>query len=222
MFSEEEKKAISVAKGTLIALYNKKMSELKDQALQASFFSNCIISGGCISSIMLGSKVNDIDVYCKHTKNVAGIAKYITARPDLIKSIDNTKYSDMAQPYMTTQPKMITENAITLINDVQFITFMSEEEGARKAFDFIHCAPYFDIAANKLYISEAQVQAIKNMELIPNIDIDRITARRVDKYKQRGWKIMSSIEKQIRSREVPMAPLASGAIVVDDDGEWEN
>ena len=203
MFSEEDKKSINVAKGTLIALYNKKMSELQNPALTSLFFDNCVISGGCISSILLGTRVNDIDIYCKNTSKVTDIAQFLKSHSDLVKEIDNTKYADTAATYLSGPLKMITDNAITLKNDVQFITFMSEEEGARKNFDFVHCTPYYDILTNKLYISEAQLQAIKSMKLVPNKDVNTITIKRLEKFKARGWHIDDELNDQITKRNAP-------------------
>lgn len=220
MFSEEEKKAITVAKSTLVALYNKKMSELQNPGLTSMFFDNCVISGGCISSILLGTRVNDIDIYCKKTAKIADIAQYLKKHSDLIKDFDDSKYSDAAATYMSGPRKVITDNAITLKNDVQFITFMSEEEGARKNFDFVHCTPYYDILENKLYISEAQIQSIKNMTLVPNVEIDRITIRRIEKYKERGWNVSPALEKHVRQNSIQT--ISANTALVEDDGEWEN
>ena len=200
MFSEEDKKSINVAKGTLIALYNKKVSELKDPALSSMLYENCIISGGCISSILLGGRVNDIDIYCKKTAKISDIATHIKNNSDLIKDVDDSKYTDAA---IANPQKLVTMNAITLKNDLQLITYMSEEEGARKNFDFIHCTPYYDIATNKLYISEAQLQAIKSMKLVPNKDVDTITVKRLEKFKARGWRIDDELNDQITKRNAP-------------------
>lgn len=187
MFNEEDKKSITVAKGTLIALFNKKMSDLKDDQLKSMFFDKCIISGGAIASILLGTKVNDIDVYSKKTSDISLIAKYLIDRPDLVKSLDDEKYAD-AMPYMTSPGKLVTHNAITLTNDVQFITLGSEENGVRKNFDFIHCMPYYDIQSNKLFISEAQMNSIKEVKLVLNPSKKVASAPRIQKYVSRGWK----------------------------------
>jgi hypothetical protein len=196
MFTEEDKKAINVAKGTLIALYNKKMADLKDGQLNSMFFDDCIISGGCISSILLGEKVNDIDVYAKKTSQITPITKHIIDVGIHIKTTENN-YDGLDASYSGPPRQLITSNAITLTNDVQFITMISEEDGARKLFDFVHCMPYYDINTNKLYISWTQLAAIKNKLLVPNLSLEKIKPRRVDKYIQKGWKIDKEVKDTI-------------------------
>lgn len=193
MFTPEDKKAITVAKGSLMALYNKKMEELKDGNLRSLFYEHCVISGGCISSILLGEKVNDIDMYAKKAITVPIIQKHILEHPDMIKTTTD-KYGDMLQPYMTTAPQVITGNAITLKNDVQFITMIALDNGAREMFDFIHCQPYYDISKNSLHISWSQLQSIKQKLLVPHLSLEKIKPRRVTKYEQKGW----AIDKEVR------------------------
>lgn len=194
MFTAADKKAITVAKGSLIALYNKRMSNLNDPQLTSLFYDNCIISGGCISSILLGAKVNDIDLYAKTRASIGGISAHIQT-----KSSENIKLSGDNYEGLSTLPAqpLVTPNAITLKGDVQFIMLGAEDDMVRNNFDFLHCMPYYDIKKNALYISETQFAAIRQQQLVPTLPLDKIKPRRVSKYEQRGWKIDTDIRKKI-------------------------
>lgn len=204
MFTEEDKKSIAVAKGTLIALYNKKMAELSDPALTSLFYNKCIISGGCIASLLLGMKVNDIDVYAKTRQDLKNIHAWIISnRTDQIKTVDSNYGGDDSITNFNDQ-KLITANAITLKNDIQFILMASEEEQVRSKFDFVHCQPYYDLLENKLYISEAQFVSIKNMQLVPNpsFNAEKIKPRRMEKFIARGWNIAEPDRKIIEANRL--------------------
>jgi hypothetical protein len=82
--------------------------------------------------------------------------------------------------------KLITAHATTFDNDIQVITMATSE--FRDTFDFIHCMPWYDIKTGKLHISPAQYEAIKNKKLVLNPKAKKKpTARRVEKYVERGW-----------------------------------
>jgi hypothetical protein len=46
--------------------------------------------------------------------------------------------------------------------------------------------PHYDLATQKLYISESQFDAIKNKKLIPTGKVE-IKQKRLEKYQKRGW-----------------------------------
>lgn len=201
MFTEEDKKSIAVAKGSLIALYNKKIGELNDVQLNSLIYNRCIISGGCIASLLLGMKVNDIDVYAKTEADLKLIRSHIETHPDLIKTVDD-KYGD--DSITNFDNKVVTPNAITLKNDFQLILLGTEADGVRSRFDFTHCQPYYDLKMNKLYISEAQFVAIKNMQLVPNPSFaaEKIKPRRMQKFLDRGWRIGETDRKTIEANAI--------------------
>jgi hypothetical protein len=156
------------------------MKELKDNLLTSVLYDSCIITGGCISSLYFGEKVNDIDLYAKDTKKLATVKTLITDISIHIKEVKGYSLTDADN-------RLITNNAITLKNDVQFIT-IADAETCRKKFDFIHCMPWFDIKTQKLHISESQFNSIKNRQLVPNISGETIKEYRLQKYLDKGWK----------------------------------
>jgi hypothetical protein len=183
-FTQSEKTAILKLKSSIASYYNLQMKKLNDRTLESWFYSNCIITGGCIQALYHNESVNDIDVYAKTTKAIAEIQSYlITSKNDIIKS--GTYYgldSDTsAKPHL-----LITTNAITLTNDVQFI-HLDTAEACRQKFDFVHCMPWYDLNTQKLHISEIQFKSIASSTLIPNIKGETIKEYRIQKYIAKGW-----------------------------------
>ena len=112
---------------------------------------------------------------------MTSIKDYIIAFGKNIKSGSSYKLDGDT----STQP-LITENAVTLTNDIQFI-YLGTADVCRANFDFVHCMPWYDIQTQKLYISEAQFTAIKNKRLVYNLTGESIKDRRIQKYIAKGW-----------------------------------
>lgn len=187
MFSEQDKIKILKLKSGIASYYNLQMKKIGDRTLESLFYSNCVISGGMISSIFHDEPVNDIDLYAVNSKGLTVVKDHILSASTNIKKVENyeldangnkiTKQSDMP---------LITINAVTLTNDVQFI-YMDTWDNCKKKFDFVHCLPHYDLATQKLYISESQFRAIQNKQLIPTGYVE-IKDKRLEKYTKRGWK----------------------------------
>ena len=67
---------------TINAVISKKihewLSSIKDERLVALLKDNIIVTGGCITSMLLNEKVNDFDIYFKTKEVVSAVAKYYT------------------------------------------------------------------------------------------------------------------------------------------------
>lgn len=194
MFSENDRTKILKLKSSIASYYSLQMKKIGDRQLESLFYSNCVITGGMISSIFHDEAVADIDLYARSGKSLTLIKDYIINTNKNIKSVDmyeldsdgNKKNTGMARP-------LVTENAVTLTNDVQFI-YMGTWDECKAKFDFVHCLPYYDITTQKLYISESQFNSIKNKQLIPT-GLVELKDKRIEKYTKRGW----VLEKQIQA-----------------------
>lgn len=187
-FNQSEIAKILKLKSSISSYYSLQMKKLGDTTLTSQFFSNCIITGGCISSLFHDEAVKDIDLYAKDSKHITKIKDLILEKPSNIKEFGNY---DLDNSTVVPGQKAITDNAITLTNDVQFIILGSAED-CRNSFDFIHCLPWFDISAQKIHISRSQYDAIKNKHLIVNPKYTgEVKQRRLEKYAKRGWSMPS-------------------------------
>lgn len=180
MFSEQDKTELLQLKSRILQYYNKRMNELKDTLVTSVFFDNCIITGGCISALYFGEQVNDIDLYAKSAPKIKVVSDLLTTIGTHIKEVKGYSLTDDPS-------KLVTKNAITLTNDVQFIT-LGDAEACRSQFDFIHCMPWLDIKTQKLYISESQFNSIKTRTLYHNGHGEKLKEYRLQKYLDKGWK----------------------------------
>jgi hypothetical protein len=117
-------------------------------------YQDVFISGGCIASLLQGEEPNDFDVYFRSI----GIQKAVL---DFVKMNHADEIEDYSVKYRdanaATLGKVITENATTMKNKIQFITRKSgTPEEVRESFDFVHCTPWYDVSTNMLYISREQ------------------------------------------------------------------
>lgn len=188
-FSVAQKTRILQLKSSIASYYNLQMKKIGDRQLENYFYEHGIITGGCIASLFHNESVNDIDVYAKSTKLMTIIKDHIIINGDNIKSSKGYP-ADIA---VTPRP-LVTDNAVTLTNDVQFI-YLGTAEECRKKFDFVHCMPWYDIQTQKLYISEAQYLAIESKTLVANISGESIKERRVEKYAKKGWNTKNIVHK---------------------------
>ena len=169
------------------------MKKIGDRQLEALFYENCVISGGCISSLFHDEPVQDIDLYATSEKAVKTIKDYIVNSGKNIKSAEMyTLDADGNKVNSGSTQALVTLNAVTLTNDVQFI-YMDTWENCKKKFDFIHCQPHYDLTAQKLYISEAQYHSIKRKAL-KSTGLVEIKEKRVEKYQKRGWVMEKQVE----------------------------
>lgn len=156
--------------------------------LQNAFLNKCILSGSSISSVYHGESVNDFDLYARNLEDIKPIHTLIESSfNDWIEEYDN-KYPG-AKGAGAPTGKLITGNAITMKGKTQFIT-ISDYQTMRKSFDLKHCLPYYDLGADKLYISESQMLIIDKKILVPNQENGAVTPYRLEKFKNRGWKML--------------------------------
>ena len=198
-FTVSDKTKILRLKSAIASYYALQMKKIGDKQLESYFFDTCIISGGCIASLFHDEPVNDIDIYAKDKTSMQMIKDHILLKGKNIKSF--TQYeidpdgNKVIKNVDNSRPA-ITDNAVTLTNDVQFIYIDAWPEAQTK-FDFIHCMPYYDIGTQRLYISEAQYDAIKSKTLVANGNI-KPNEKRTNKYVKRGWGVKLSLPVQIQ------------------------
>lgn len=164
----------------------KKMSELPGP-VSLLLKSTCCLSGGAIASLYNDETPKDWDLWARNAEHIKTIQSEIEK-----KDFSNVKTDDKGEEYDglrngLRKGKFVTHNAITLVNGVQFI-LLDNIESARQKFDFIHCKPYYDLEADKLYISKEQFSAIRFKQLIVN-NPDTVTKQRIDKFRSRGWNL---------------------------------
>lgn len=147
------------------------------------YADNMFISGGAIASLIQQASVNDWDIYFKDAEVSAAastlLEKYYR---DNIKDV-NPKYQD----FVGKDGKLITANAITMEDGLQFITMINgDPKDVRASFDYVHCMPYYDFNRDALYISEKQYDACWDKKLIVN-NQHVVKPWREEKFLARGY-----------------------------------
>ena len=187
-FTTSEKTKILRLKSELTAQFSVKMSAISDDLFKAQVRENCIITGGSIASCFHSEKINDFDLYAKDQASLNILKIYI------LESMKADIKEMKAYDVNSTAGYMITDNAVTLKGDLQFI-YLGTADQCRLKFDFIHCMPWFDIKTQKLHISKDQYDAIADKRLLVN-PLGNVKFKRIDKYTKRGWGIEPALRAQ--------------------------
>ena len=201
-FSIAEKTKILRLKSELTAQFSVKMSAISDSLFQSQVSNNCIITGGAIASCFHSEKINDFDLYAKDQPSLNALKAYILEYMHKdIKEMKKYELEVANDPIPPAKTHMITNNAVTMKGDIQFV-YLGTVDQCRQKFDFIHCMPWFDIKTQKLYISRDQYDSIATKMLIRNPHSENVKFRRVDKYINRGWGIDKNVYKEISANNV--------------------
>ena len=143
-----------------------------------------VVSGGISASVFHNTHPNDYDIYFKTDEAVRKFAQIMLKRnmvKTIVKDVD-PRYHVLTQ----VNGKLVTSRATTLYNDLQIITMGTSD--MIKEFDFIHCKPYLDLKTNTYYISPSEYKSIENKVLVRNKTAAMIDKKRIEKFKERGWK----------------------------------
>lgn len=180
MFTVLEKEHITQAKAEI----RERVNTYKDRYYPKLPWVNMFLSGGAITSILRNEKINDFDFYFKTelSKKVA-IETLTFLYKDNIKEYD-PKYA-AGTPH---SGKLMTDNAVTMVDGAQFITCKFGQPAEIKlSFDFVHCCPHYDIDKAQLYISKAQYDAIMKKKLVYRDPNTPAKPFRFQKFADRGW-----------------------------------
>ena len=178
IFTAEEMLQILALKSNI----RSKMIYLK-KLLPAVYYDDMFLCGGAIASIIQGQHPKDWDVYFTNADTQkAVIDLFIADHPDEIAVVDE-KYREVSG----SDGKMITENAMTLRNNIQFIIkHNGTPDEVRETFDFVHCKPYYHCGKDQLFISREQYDLCRDKKLKIN-NMKAQTVWRQSKFEQRGY-----------------------------------
>ena len=142
------------------------------------------LSGGAICSILRNEQVNDFDFYFKTELSRKVAIETLTLLYKLYIKEYDPKYAALTNQ----SGKLITDNAITMVDGAQFITCMhGQPEEIKKSFDYLHCCPHYYIDTAQLFISKSQYDAIMNKKLVYCDPVRLAKPFRQEKFMSRGW-----------------------------------
>jgi hypothetical protein len=182
MFTEEQKIIITRAK---LNLQTNIEDKLKFFGPYEKRLSDWFVTGGCIGSFLRGEVPNDVDVFFKKSDAMEHVSNLIKGSLDLmahVKDVDEKYGSSIIEG------KLVTLNAITMNNGLQFITRITGSPvRVRSTFDYVHCMPYYSFEDRRLYISEEQYDCCVNKILKVNNETN-VTDKRKQKFILQGFK----------------------------------
>lgn len=184
-FTGKEQIEILSMKNLIKIHYEKAIKQLPKE-LGEFLFRHGIITGGISASVQQGKTPNDIDIYLKSKSAIdafnSAIENEVLVIMDCVKNV-NPEYGLETKM----KGKLVTARATTFECGIQVITM--SDMNVREKFDFIHCMPWYDIEADKYYISKSQYDSIVRKVIVPNPTpgATAITRHRLTKYIERGW-----------------------------------
>lgn len=184
-FSENEIDNIKSIKQQMWSGIQKAIQTLP-QSMVTFLFDNAILTGGATASLFHGDIPSDWDLYLNDQQKIEEFNKWAkhTASEEYIADTDEKYAGGIASG-----GKLITARAVTFKNKIQVITMQTSEK--RTQFDLLHCMPWYDLKNSTLHISRAQYDSIRDKKIVknPHKDAFPITAWRMEKYQNRGWKV---------------------------------
>jgi hypothetical protein len=201
-----------IIKQNLNKIFSNWVSSIKDKDLQSLVREKSIITGGCITSMILNEEVNDYDIYFQdkgtvkavcdyyvnifNKKNNGKIARVIVDKNDRISisllDINNEKKNNKVKKNSGKYNVLfLTENAITLSDNIQLIIrFYGPPEEIHKNYDFVHCTAYWNSKTNCLNISKEVYECTINKVLrYQGSKYPIASIFRIKKFLKRGWNI---------------------------------
>lgn len=160
-----------------------------------------IVTGGCITSMLLNEEPNDFDVYIDDMEICKKVAEfYRPSGADVAESEKGIKFFsesigrklfEKKKDKSKTSVKVlcVTDNAITLSNNIQIITrFVGNPEEVHKNFDFVHTKNYWH--QEKLVLNPESIESILTKELKYVGSLYPVSSIfRMKKFVARGWSI---------------------------------
>lgn len=154
--------------------------------------NDLILTGGVFASILQADKPKDWDFYFTDYDAMINTKLHLESCKEDIKDVD-----EEYKVAIGVDGKMITANAITMVDGSSFITMMHGTPPAlKKTFDYVHCTPHYSLSLDKLFISPIQYKACVEKILYVNNPL-AVTDKRINKFIARGYVVGSYSESNL-------------------------
>jgi len=184
------------------------IESVDDMKVKNAISQSVMIMGGSIASMLLGETVNDYDLYFTNVHDAKTIINYYLKDTDLsvregvvpnIYGIDEQRLLTDVNGFLFLspekgkkyQPKVVTNNSITLTNNTQLIfRFVGSTDEIFKNFDFIHACNCYKYAADELLLNSHALESLLSKQLYYQGSYYPLTSIfRTRKFIKRGWNI---------------------------------
>ena len=196
------------------------IESITDPKVKYAVTKDCIVTGGAIASMLQGEEVNDYDIYFKTKETALLVAMYytgiynknptatanvrvLTSESETLRKIERVIDKDRVLMFIESdgvakatvdapyQPVFLSENAITLSDDIQIIIrFHGSAKEIHENFDFIHATCSYELFEDKLVLPPEALESLLSKDLQYHGSLFPICSMfRLRKFIQRGWSI---------------------------------
>src|SRR5579862_912897 len=152
--------------------------------------TNCIVAGGAITSIFSGKEINDVDVYFKDFESLKIVLQNLFNYNDMDEEhcFDLGSHS-LIFTNMTKKSVLFTKNGLNI--QLIYFKFFKDAKEIFDTFDFTINMGAYDCASETFVLHDNFLKDIAQRRLAVNpfTAFPIISLLRIDKYKQRGYKI---------------------------------
>ncbi len=152
--------------------------------------ANCFIAGGAITSLFSGKDINDIDVYFRDFNSLNFVLQNLFKVEDS-DELDMLNVSSFSLIYTNYTKKSILFTKDGLNVQLIYFKFFNTPQEIFDTFDFTINMGVFDCSTETFTFHENFLKDIAQRRLVvnPNTSFPIISLLRIDKYKQRGYRI---------------------------------
>jgi len=153
------------------------------------YSKHIVIAGGCWTSLFHGATPHDIDVFILNDKKTKDIV-HTHVQQIKFKNPSSEIIKEGSSNYMDNDS--IEYTAFDTITKLQFITTKyPTRQKLVEHFDMLHCCVSYTPWDDKLYISRDVYETIMSKEIRSNQAgiMELVKPHRIEKMKQRGWKV---------------------------------
>jgi hypothetical protein len=182
---------------------DKFFDSIPSPTVQALLLDNSFTAGGAIASLIREEKPNDIDIYMRNPVECLKVANYFLAQMGcddydaIIKDggvhirVPHGIFQKEKEDGKKFQPLVVTANAISFSDGVQFVTrFCGEPNEIASNFDFLHTKGIYDYSKEELIVSDETEKAILDHVVTYTGSIYPLASMiRLRKFMKRGWKV---------------------------------
>jgi hypothetical protein len=183
---------------------NEWLSSIIDPFIRAQIRDSIIVTGGCITSMLIDEEVNDFDIYLRNEYAAYHLTQYycnfipkdihpVIKEDKILISLPDEKALKNRNPQGKYAIAFISTLAITLTDKIQIVVrFFGEPDKIHESYDFVHCTNYWTSWEKILVLRPDALKAIENKKLIYVGSKYPIASMiRLKKFIDRGWKISS-------------------------------
>jgi hypothetical protein len=151
--------------------------------------AGCFIAGGTITSLFSDKEINDIDVYFKDYKSLCFVLKNLFNVAETDEDFIDVESFALIYTHHTSKSILFTKDGLNV--QLIYFKFFNTPQEIFDTFDFTACMGAYDCANEQFVLHDSFLKDVAQRKLVanPRTAFPIISLLRVDKYRQKGYKI---------------------------------